>query len=584
MAKKYDLFKYVYDNTEDKEGILNEFPETIREDMKKCLETGDEGLFEQLMTPTALSEEGPAATAEIAPAPACIESATLPEGDVTDIAQDNMDVIIEMDKDVHAAAENDISALPEDIQEGVGIWRDASEDMSKLIVMGTYNALKGSDFSEEQVLCTGATVAKDLQDSGYGKTSLSRASDKLNDVINMQALDKLCYVKDELESLRAAAEEVVDHVSEEDNLGLTPSQKDKLVAIILENGIFTDDPDHDMREDVKAIINTSGDYSAMEASVQNKLLEDFSGYEFSMEECDDLTNSLLSSVGSFDGSMEAVDNAIFELSKDCASFAEWNDARKKAKTRRSVLGFDAKGKVTDDVLTAAAEIKKLKNQGHSGILSGIFDDQESDPFATPKSAINFIDTKAEKYINKFYTEPQKAKLEADTKVKLAQAKAIGKLAKYNPEAFTALNAAPNQNAEVLQAPAGYKLVKLDGSENDATEQAVLMNDEALAALVSKYTMLPTLEAKSAMVQDMQEHGVPEEYISAMVERSKGEFSEEFDQTIGAESVIDPTQYGSDELAAEGETQTTDPVDGTLPVGEVQEEGVTQEEMAFDNLI
>ena len=71
MAKKYDLFKYVYDNTEDKEGILNEFPETIREDMKKCLETGDEGLFEQLMTPTALSEEGPAATAEIAPAPAC---------------------------------------------------------------------------------------------------------------------------------------------------------------------------------------------------------------------------------------------------------------------------------------------------------------------------------------------------------------------------------------------------------------------------------------------------------------------------------------------------------------------------------
>lgn len=645
MASKYDLFKYVYDNAEDKNEILNQFSENIREDMKKSLDTGDVGLFEQLMTPTTLSEEGPSETAEVPPAPACVESATLPEGDVTDIAQSNLEVVDQMNEDVHAATDEEIEALPEDIQEGVGLWRDASEDMSKLIIMATHNALKGSDFSEEQVLCTGATIAKDLQESGYGKTSLNRAAENIEAITNAQALDDLYSVRAELDSLRNSAEELVDYISDKDNLGLTPSSKEELVNIILENGIFTDDPDHDVREDVEKVIETSGDYSAMDASVKQNLLNDFSGYEFSMEECEPFTCDILSINGSFDGSYNSVNEAIELLEEDFAASDpykwnyKWGKLQAKTQADNQVRANAAKLQVLQNKNAHEEAMAAAKNKSKETInaakLQNEVDLKTADRLAAKEAAkadyrlqklnnttapqgffksnyqtynigpieygkgyksgfertvtgvtsdvTDFLDKRSERM-----TKLATAQAKADAKVKVAQAKALSNMARHK-------GAVTRDAVGLAYAQNAYPMIGNFSEENDATEDQVLMQNEALEALVSKYTMLPTLEAKNAMVEDALAHGVPQEYINAMIERSKGEFSEDEEAQapaesgeveapdMGPEEVLQTVEsLGSDEIAQDSEVASQiDPIDGTLPAGDVVGEGATQEEMVAD---
>lgn len=722
MATKYDLLKYVYDNTEDKDEIVNQFPEDIRESMKQSLDTGDEGLFEQLMTPTSMSTNGPEQVTEVAPAPVSIETSTLPDGDVTDIAQDNLQAIVQMNNEVHEAAPEEIEALPEDVQEGVEVWRDASEDMSRLIIMATHDALKGFDCSEEQVLCTGATIAKDLQDSGYGRTSLSRASDNLGSLMEAQAYDKLCMVKDELDSLRCSAEELVDYLSDKDNLGLTPSQRDELVDIILENGIFTDDADHDVRKDVMDVINTSGDYSMMDASVKLNLLNDFSGYEFSMEECDPYTCDILSACGSFDGSYSSVCEALDMISQDFAAMspeefrqhqyhigvsrdnqrynqklnyktdrvkakeayrsdraraAEAYDtllesnrsaaelaainkaqalgvaginansantvaatnaeaskyaarmaaesantvaatnanaskyaskqATKQAKLDKHLTATDTVGKIADN--RKDVELQKLENAQKEknaewryrtaqlkadsqpvGFFQNNYEEFQLGPIKYghgKRGAFDRVSTyvtdEVTNYLNKKNARMSKlanAQAKADARVKVAQSKALANMARYNSN--TTKDAVGLAYAQNNYLPMTYGNFS---ESNDATEDQVLMQDEALEALVAKYTMLPTLEAKNAMVEDALAHGVPEEYINAMIERSKGEFSEdEADNSeateMDAQAVLDSIEaLGSDEIAQDGEvTNPTDPLDGTLPAGGIIGEGATQEEM------
>lgn len=619
MASKYDLFKYVYDNTENKDEIVNQFPETIRESMRACMEAGDEGLFNQLMAPTALSEEGSVEAQETMPAPACVESATLPEGDVTDIAQDNLEAVQQMNEEIHEMTPEMAESLPEEVKEGAEIWRDASEDMSKLIIMATHNALKGSDFSEEQILCTGATVAKDLQESGYGKTSLSRAMDNIDAITRSRALEKLCYIKEELESLHQDAEELVDELCEKDNLGLTPSNKEQLVGVVLDNGIY-ETPDYDVREDVDKVIGTSGDYSVMDDKVKSNILNDFYGYEFSMENYDPMTQQILYVTGNYPDALAACDCAINELLGDCSEDSS-----------NPFESGDCAVTVTDEVLDALGDsmgVKyryKGKKKKGSNLLTGL--------------GVNKTIGTIGRGIDTFYTQPrrdmidlEKYRINADTKVKRTQAKSSAAAAKriYNPMATSQMYvpsqvvAAPMQQVVYPQATAvptmqaaypqmvmyketpiygpqaaqqipentivettgpNTKAYKLQGNfseGNDATEDQVLMQDEALEALVAKYTMLPTLEAKNAMVEDALAHGIPEEYINAMIERSKGEFSEDENQMSEEEYqnlMNTVNSLGSDEIAQAGDVANpVDPIDGTLPAGGVVGEGATQEEM------
>ena len=706
MANKFDVFKYVYDNTEDKDSVINEFPEEIREDMRKSLETGDEGLFVQLLTPTALSENGPAEVDNTAPAPASVETASIPEGDVTDIAQANMEVVQEMNDDIHEATPEEVQALPEEIQEGVEIWRDASEDMSRTIMLATYNHLKnmGADFSEEQVLCTGATIAKDLQESGYGKTSLNRATENLDSIANAQALEKLYAVKDEMESLKCSAEDLVDYISEKDNIGLTPSQRDQLVQIILDNGIFTNESEnHDVRKDVLDVINTSGDYSIGNPTRKLAILNDFMGYEFSMENCDPCTVGILSSFGNFDASLNDVKSAIGKLEGDFATAknayhhaygTSWGpemDSRITSKTLNDTFKLNAineearANKLTD--ARATDQIMKSESKYQNayrpvGFFENNYTETKIGPvrFGHGKKGMgqavvgqisDYLDNRSDRM-----TKLGIAQAKADAKVKMAQADAMARAAKYSdqtgrdvvglayaqnggypaPRGFSAEsvdcagtkdeggllentmkgldNFGKSAKEGLKSSGAGFGAVlptvglvgagayllnksnqkaalqrammmnnpqmmygQMSENENDATEDQILMEDEALDALIAKYNMLPTLEAKNAMIQDALEHGIPQEYINAMIQRSSGEFSEDegIESAEGAENtesipseqdemvaqqVLDTIEsLGSDEIAQNGEvTAPIDPLDGTLPAGVIEGEGGTQAEM------
>lgn len=310
---KFEVLKQIYDTTENKDEFLGQFDEAIRAQVKECLDKGDAGLYEQLSNPTSLSEGTSAAvdTPVIPELPSqentCVEEVTLPEGDVVNEALQD---VIQMDTDIHSATGEVIEALPEAIQEGAEIWKDASQDMSMEIIRRTYARLAGTDFSEADVLIQGCDVAKDLVNEGWGKTSLNRAMEEIDTHLSNGALENLYTVREELKGLRDSVEEVVDYISEEDNLGLTPSAKAKLVDIILDDGIFTDDSDHDVREDIKEVVESSGDYSAMDASVKEKLVNDFCGYEFSMECANPLTVEALAKAGNYHDAVAAVEDAI----------------------------------------------------------------------------------------------------------------------------------------------------------------------------------------------------------------------------------------------------------------------------------
>ena len=547
MASKFDVFKYVYDNTDDKDSVINEFPEDIREEMRKSLDAGDEGLFVQLLTPTALSENGPVATEDTATASASLENVSVPDGDITEVARGNLLAVQEMNDDVHKATLEEVQALPEEIQEGVEIWRDASEDMSKLIILGINNALKGFDFSEDQILCTGATIAKDLQDSGYGKSSLNRATDSLESQIRETALEKLCAVIEEMNSLKSSAEDLVDYISEKDNLGLTPTQREQLVQIILDNGIFTDDSNnHDIRKDILDVVNTSGDYSIGNPIRKLEILNDFVGYEFSMEDFSDFTNDILSITGDFNEARNAVEEATNYISTDCSKgFLDMDDLVKQ----------NAK---------LSTKLKKAKSRNN------LFST------ALKLHVMNRAVKKLDKLASKYYLEPTMKKAEYERDIKVAEQTPPAPLVSY----------------------ATPKPLAMDSSEEvDSVDKTILMEDEALTALVAKYQMLPTLEAKNAMVQDALEHGIPQEYINAMIQRSKGEFSEDEgtesaestestpteQDEMNAQQVLDAIEsLGSDEIAQEGEVANpVDSLDGTLPAGVIYGDGGTQVEMIQD---
>lgn len=537
---KFEVLKKIYDTTEDKEKFLDNFDEVIRDKVKECLDKGDLGLFKQLCEGTSLESGECTMTVPTDEEVTTVDEVAAPEGDVTDKAL--QDVVV-MNEDIKKAEDEEIQALPESIKEGAMIWKDASEDFSRAIVSITSDILRGTDFSEGDVLVTGATVAKDLQDSGYGKTSLSKAMEEIDNKVSLNALNELYTVREELEGLKSSVEEVVDYVTDKDNLGLTPSAKERLVDIILENGIFVNDPQHDVREDIKSVVSSSGDYSVMEDSVKDKLVDNLYGYEFSMEEALPLTQYALSMNGNYKDTLKSVNDSIdfLEKSSKCdESGCECSCSKNKGVD--SACGRDTSS-CGDNAEDNEEEPKKLSKSKLARLgLAGI----------------------------------------AGAGVGLATNLGLNYLLNRNKN--SKLN-------NFIGGPGNYKLLgNFSEGEETAVSDQILNSDEVVESLSAKYSSLPTLEAKDQMVKDMKDAGLPEEYINAIIGRSTGEFSEVLPPT--PQQVVEVTdKFGTDELTGADETTTTDEFDGTLPGGVVTEEGVTQVERmkdtqdeSFENII
>ena len=117
----------------------------------------------------------------------------------------------------------------------------------------------------------------------------------------------------------------------------------------------------------------------------------------------------------------------------------------------------------------------------------------------------------------------------------------------------------------------------------------LSNDDQIRALVEKYKMLPTVEAKEQMKADMQTLGFTEDVIAMIENYAEGNFSEDEEEVkeevkeevcpncgqapcaceaeAGADvaSMVAPELF--DELLGPGIGES-DPIDGTLPAGEI----------------
>ena len=594
---KFEVLKKIYDTTEDKEKFLDNFDEVIRDKVKECLDKGDLGLFKQLCEGTSLESGECTMTVPTSEEVTTVDEVAAPEGDVTDKAL--QDVVV-MDEDIKKAEDEEIQALPESIKEGAMIWKDASEDFSKAIVSITSDILRGTDFSEGDVLVTGATVAKDLQDSGYGKTSLSKAMEEIDNKVSLNALNELYTVREELEGLKSSVEEVVDYVTDKDNLGLTPSAKERLVDIILENGIFVNDPQHDVREDIKSVVSSSGDYSVMEDSVKDRLVDNLYGYEFSMEEALPLTQYALSMNGNYKDTLKSVNDSIdfLENSSKCdKSGCECSCSKNKGVDSAcgdTSCGDSACGRDTSSCGDNAEDTEKEPNKlskariaaaslaglgtgfGLTYLLNRNKKNRLNNLVVSPKLLGNFSEDEEEP------KKLSKAKIAALSGLGLAgTGLGVNLLLKKNKKDMT------DAMREVLW---DYKVGAFSESNDNVVSDQILNSDEVVESLSAKYASLPTLEAKEQMVKDMRTAELPEEYINAIIGRSTGEFSEVLPPT--PQQVVEVTdKFGTDELAGADETTTTDEFDGTLPGGVVTEEGVTQVERmkdtqdeSFENII
>lgn len=86
---------------------------------------------------------------------------------------------------------------------------------------------------------------------------------------------------------------------------------------------------------------------------------------------------------------------------------------------------------------------------------------------------------------------------------------------------------------------------MEDTTNNVAEQS-LGNNDMIKALAEKYKMLPTVETKNFMIEDLRAKGFDESIINTLLSMSSGEFSED-----GEGAQVDPSQVDPQSAIAQG---------------------------------
>lgn len=401
----------IYKSADDKTNIFrDQIPEDKYDAVISALETEDEAKFNDVMNAEPVSNEPVETTPAEAPqvnAPAVaeteslVEESTLPEGPIVDqpevVTEDQqkvifptLDAVMHMTQDIKEASDEEIAQLPEELQEGVNIVREADDDFSMKIIAEVVDRLHHGDFSEieepsdKEILVTTAEAAKDLVDKGEHKTSLMRATEDIQKDLEDAKISDLIRMHTELCNLELCAKDLVEDVIEKNNLAVTPKEKEEIIAKVIDDNIFEDVTEDDLKNDIAEVIKESKDYSSRDMSEQLDIFRDFSQIKLDFDEgiLSEDTVELIEEVGNATEAKDALEDAIIEVMEENPEVLERNldasidlkgiagslkDAFGKAgssigNTTKKAANWVAKnpGKVTGAALGAVAAIPAAK--------------------------------------------------------------------------------------------------------------------------------------------------------------------------------------------------------------------------------
>lgn len=264
--------------------------ETVDEKAEEAIEPNESEIQigGQLEVPDTVADADPNTVTP--PVETITDTVTAPEGEVASLTEEQVDTVtptITAVTNMTSQVQDleNLDDIPENLKEGVEIWKDADEDFSVKIIAETIKKMYAGDFSERkdfsdgEILRTGAEVAKELHDKGEHKTTLTKGIEEVQQDLKVMDLADLYSILGELHTLKDSVINFVDFIAEKDDLGLSPSKKKELVDEILNNGLFVDSTD-EFRKDVAETLNSAVDYSAKDMSTRLSIFKDFSeGFE-----------------------------------------------------------------------------------------------------------------------------------------------------------------------------------------------------------------------------------------------------------------------------------------------------------------
>ena len=609
--KYYRNFSAMYeslDNEGKEEFLKDEVSEEVRDILIDALEEKNEGVFDAVMTTLADTNEATSIT-QVHPDVVNVDPEVVATEEVADVDDTKIEELkplvtslLELTEEVNSDDFEIPESLPVEIAEGLGAIKESSDDFSVKVVRRALDKLLSkrdfsagdvdvSDIPLSEMLAATAESANELKSEGEGKTTLTKAVEEIAEATKSDSLESLYKMRSSLMEMRSEVEEFIDTICDRDDLGLSPKLQKSLVTTILDEGLFEGDG---LEPKVVEILQGSSDFSSSTDEEKVEFLEGVGELELDMNEVDEIVQDALEDAGSFSDLLEAVEEEIESLE------GKGEDEGEITKT-----SFDSEGAIIPGDHSVDPTVAALAALGPRGASTSILD-------ILPQNPVDPIEVKRtptqEAYVAMVKKRDKKSHLPAflggpgsesfknlDKRIRHNQlAYIMPSLANiYGKKLNNDLNAAGidglmSDASDIMLANLMTKQFSAEG-EDAAVEQG-LTNDDNFLALISKYKALPTLDTKTAFLNDLVAQGMDPIVVQKIQDQGDGNFTpmapapmdasanEGEDQGQVPPAPVAPYDEEGDIFDAivdPSDLFTADPVDGTLPPGRVQEEGVQQ---------
>ena len=607
------------DNEGKEEFLKDEVSEEVRDILIEALEDKNEGVFDAVMTTLADTNEATSIT-QVHPDVVNVDPEVVATEEVADIDDTKVEELkplvtslLELTEEVNSDDFEIPESLPVEIASGLEAIKESTDDFSVKVVRRALGKLLSkrdfstgdvdvSDIPLSEVLTATAESANELKSEGEGKTTLTKAVEEIAEATKSDSLESLYKMRSSLMEMRSEVEEFIDTICDRDDLGLSPKLQKSLVTAILDDGLFDGDG---LEPKVVEILQGSSDFSSSTLDEKVEFLGGIGELELNMDAVDEAVQDALEDVGSFSELLEAVEEEI-EVLED----------KKEGEGEITKTSFDSEGELVSKDHSADPVVATLAALGPRGASTSILD-------ILPQNPVDPIEVKRtptqEAYIAMVKKRDKKSHLPAflggpgsesfkdlDKKIRHNQlAYIMPSLADiYGKKLNNDLNASGidklmSDASDIMLANLMTKQFSAEG-EAAAVDQG-LANDDNFLALIGKYKALPTLDTKTAFLNDLVAQGMDPIVVQRIQDQGEGNFTPmapapmDASAEEGKEGQLPPPPPAStvpydeegdifDAIVDPSDLLTADSVDGTLPPGQVQEDGVRQGDLGkFDRV-